>query len=95
MNSSKIPSLVRRAEAVRKKLMRVLQKHPDGLTITELVNVSILSRSAILIELARLEGANKVKVRRAGMAKIYLLKEEDENVGNSQKARRFVKGIFQ
>jgi DNA-binding transcriptional ArsR family regulator len=67
-------TLVLRAEAVKKKVMSVLQKHPQGLTITEVVNVSGLSRSAVLTELAKLEGAAKVSVRRAGMAKIYSLK---------------------
>lgn len=76
MNSPNVSSLVQRAEIVKKKLIKILQKHAHGLTITELVNISGLSRSAILIELAKLEGANKVIVRRAGMAKIYFLKEE-------------------
>lgn len=73
MNPSKMPSLVLRAKEVRKKLIKTLQKHPRGLTITELIRVSGLSRSAILMELAKLEGANKVSIRRAGMAKIYSL----------------------
>lgn len=73
MNSSGVSSLVLRAKAVKKKLMRILKKYPHGLTITELVNVSVLSRSAVLTELAKLEGAGRVTVRRAGMAKIYSL----------------------
>jgi DNA-binding transcriptional regulator GbsR (MarR family) len=73
VNSSEMSSLVLRAKAVKGKLIGTLQKHSGGLTITELVNTSGLSRSAILIELARLEGANEVVFRRAGMAKIYSL----------------------
>jgi DNA-binding transcriptional ArsR family regulator len=70
-------SLTLRARAVKKKLLGVLQEHPEGLTITELVDASKLSRSAVLIELARLEGANRVAIRRAGMAKICSLMEDD------------------
>lgn len=66
-------SLVLWAMNVRSELLKILKKNPLGLTITELVGVSGLSRSAVVIELARLEGANKVAVRRAGMAKIYTL----------------------
>ncbi len=66
-----------RARNVRNKLMKVLKKNPQGLTITELVRESRLSRSAIIVELAKLEGANKVSVRRAGMAKIYSLGKEN------------------
>lgn len=69
-------SLVLRAKAVKKKLIGFLRKHPEGLTITELVNITKLSRSAILMELAKLEGAGEVDVRRVGMAKIYSLVKE-------------------
>ncbi len=79
MSSPDVSSLVLRARAVKKKLIKTLQKFPQGLTITELIKNSGLSRSAILMELARLEGANKVKIRRAGMAKIYSLVEEKFN----------------
>ncbi len=74
-----ISSLTLRTRVVKKKLLGVLQKHPRGLTITELVDASKLSRSAVLIELARLEGANRVTVRRAGMAKIYSLMRGGED----------------
>lgn len=47
-----------------------------GLSITDLVNLSGLSRSAVRIILARLEGARKVKIRNVGMAKIYLWSDE-------------------
>ena len=56
------------------KLKIVLEKNPRGLTITELVGKSGLSRSAVRIALARLEGANEVIVRNIGMAKVYSLK---------------------
>lgn len=58
---------------IKNKLINVLKKCPRGLTITELVGKSKLSRSAIRIELAKLEGANKVSFRKIGMAKVYLL----------------------
>ena len=72
-----------RSKNVRNKLVEVLKQNPKGLTITELVGESNLSRSAIIVELAKLEGANKVSVRRAGMAKIYSwIKENDKGVSN-------------
>ena len=42
-----------------------------GLTITELVKISKLSRSAVRTALAKLEGAGKVSIRIIGMAKVY------------------------
>jgi predicted transcriptional regulator len=65
-----------RAKNVRNKLVQTLRKNSSGLTITELVLISGLSRSAVIVQLAKLEGANKVFVRRAGMAKIYILEGE-------------------
>jgi predicted transcriptional regulator len=56
------------------KVVTILDKNNDnGLTITELVKMSALSRSTVRVALARLEGANKVNIRIAGMAKIYSL----------------------
>ena len=57
------------------KIIRILEKNSDsGLTITELVKTSKLSRHIVLKMLALLEGADKVLIRKAGMAKIYSLK---------------------
>ena len=59
------------------KVIRTLRENSgSGLTITELVKVSKLSRHTIITTLAKLEGADKVSVRKAGMAKIYLLKNK-------------------
>ena len=61
------------------KIIRVLRKSPEkGLTITELVEDSKLSRSAVRIILAKLDGAGKVSVRKIGMAKVYSLKKEEK-----------------
>lgn len=53
---------------------KVLKKNFYGLTITEIVNASKLSRSAVRTALAKLDGAGKVALRKVGMAKIYSLK---------------------
>ena len=56
------------------KIVEILKKNSDsGLTITELVKVSKLSRHNIITALAKLEGAGKVSIRKIGMAKIYSL----------------------
>jgi predicted transcriptional regulator len=60
-----------------KKIQKILKRNADGglidrgLTITGLVNSSKLTRSAIRIALAKLEGAEKVKIKQVGMAKVY------------------------
>ena len=69
------------------KLIKVLRKSEAGLTITELVKVSNLSRSAVRIILARLEGAKEVSIRKIGMAKIYSLKKLKSRKWKKQKAR--------
>ena len=58
------------------KVIQALKQNPrKGLTITELVLLSKLSRSALRTALAKLEGAKKVSVRKVGMAKVYSLYE--------------------
>lgn len=53
------------------KVSEVLKRTDTGLTITELVDISKLSRSAVRTALANLDGAGKVSVRKIGMAKLY------------------------
>ena len=58
-----------------KKIIDILEKEViSGSTITELVKTSKLSRHVVLKTLALMEGADKVFIRSAGMAKIYSLK---------------------
>jgi DNA-binding transcriptional ArsR family regulator len=59
------------------KVIKLLEKEGRlGLSITDLVSNSKLSRSAIRIILAKMEGARMVKFRRVGMAKLYYLEDE-------------------
>lgn len=52
-----------------------------GLSITDLVKISNLSRSVIRTILAKLEGAEKVEFRSIGMAKVYSLKSKEYERG--------------
>ena len=52
----------------------VKENNNGGLSITELVRLSSLSRSAVRTILAKLEGAGKLGFRKVGMAKLYRLK---------------------
>ena len=56
-----------------KAIIGRLEKNPKGLSITELVNLTKLSRSLVRILIARLEGTGKVSMRKVGMAKLYCL----------------------
>ncbi|MCH7850121.1 MAG: hypothetical protein IH845_00575 [Nanoarchaeota archaeon] len=63
-------------EEKMEKIIEVLKKEPTrGFTITEMVKSSNLSRHIVLKTLTRLEGAERVSIRNAGMAKIYSLKK--------------------
>ena len=57
-----------------KKILRILRNSGEGRTITELTEISQLSRSAVRTALARLEGAQKTTYRPIGMAKVYFQK---------------------
>jgi DNA-binding transcriptional regulator GbsR (MarR family) len=49
-------------------------KNSNGLTITEIVKKTKLNRSSVRTALAKLDGAEKVFIRKIGMAKVYFLK---------------------
>ena len=55
----------------REKIIRELKKSSSGFTVSELAKKLNLSRQTIANTFAFLEGAQKVKIRKAGMAKIY------------------------
>jgi hypothetical protein len=56
-------------------IVRVLKKNKEGLTITALSEKIKLNRFVTRLNLARLEGANKVNMRRIGMAKLYTVRK--------------------
>ncbi|MDH3353168.1 MAG: hypothetical protein OEL87_01855 [Nanoarchaeota archaeon] len=58
-----------------KKIFQILKGSGEGRTITELTEISQLSRSAVRTALARLEGAKKISFRSIGMAKVYFSKK--------------------
>ena len=64
---------------ISERIIKILKEHSEeGLTITELVKISKLSRDAVRIGLAKLEGAKRVFIRRTGMSKIYYYKQKKE-----------------
>jgi predicted transcriptional regulator len=64
-------------------IKHLLLKKPEGLSITELVELSKLSRSAVRTILAQLEGANQVSMRNIGMAKLYSFKKEAQELNEN------------
>ena len=60
------------------EIQLILKKNPGGLTITDLVKKSKLSRSTIRNMLSRLEGSGEIHFTKIGMAKIYNLKKKNK-----------------
>jgi len=63
-----------------KIIAELMHEKRIGLSITEIVMLTSLSRSAVRTYLARLEGAGKVTARKIGMAKVYIL---NHNISNT------------
>jgi DNA-binding transcriptional regulator GbsR (MarR family) len=58
-----------------KRILNILKTSGEGRTITELTEISQLSRSAVRTALAKLEGAKNTTYRSVGMAKVYSLSQ--------------------
>lgn len=61
-------------EDSRDKIIKELRKNPEGFTISELARKLNISRQTVANCFAFFEGGGKVKIRQAGMAKIYFVK---------------------
>jgi DeoR/GlpR family transcriptional regulator of sugar metabolism len=64
----------------RGEIIQALVENSSGFTVSELSKKLRVSRQTVSNNLAFLEGAKKVRIRQAGMAKIYFWKEKNEKV---------------
>ncbi len=55
-------------------IIELLKKKTDGLTIVEIAKELKISRNTAAVALAELKGADKIRVRQVGMAKLHYLK---------------------
>lgn len=73
---------------MEEKISEILIREKRGMSITDLVNASKSTRSAVRTALARLEGAGKVFVRQVGMAKLYYWVDEGKEENDTRKNKR-------
>lgn len=58
------------------KIVDLLSENISGLTIAEISRLLKITRNTVTVSLAKLEGAERVRIRRVGLAKLYSLKTE-------------------
>jgi hypothetical protein len=54
----------------------LLKKNYDGLTIVEIASLLKISRNTVAVVLAELKGAEKIRIRPVGKAKLHYWKEK-------------------
>jgi DNA-binding transcriptional regulator LsrR (DeoR family) len=59
----------------RELVVRVLKNNSDGLTIVEIAKKLRISRNTVAVVLAELKGANLIRIRSVGMAKLHYLRK--------------------
>ena len=55
------------------KVVGILRKNTDGLTVTDIARLLKISRNTVSVALAGLIGAGEVRVRPVGVAKLHYL----------------------
>lgn len=55
----------------KEKVIKILRKNPNGLTITNLAKKARYSKQTVSNILAELKGAKKITIRKVGMAKLH------------------------
>jgi len=63
-------------ERLKQITLSILKKHPEGLTITSLSNITGMHRQTITKYILELKGSGKVYRRRVGSATLHYLKEK-------------------
>jgi predicted ArsR family transcriptional regulator len=51
-------------------VIELLKRNTDGLTVIEIANELKISRNTVAVALAELKGANLIRIRNVGMAKL-------------------------
>jgi len=59
----------------RDLVIELLKKNTDGLTIVEIAGMLKISRNTAAVVLAELKGAELLRIREVGRAKLHYLKE--------------------
>jgi len=59
------------SEAKKELVANLLKKHSEGLTIIEISNLLKISRNTAAVALAELRGAESIRVRPVGKAKLH------------------------
>ena len=58
----------------KEAVVDLLRRNTDGLTIIEIANALKFSRNTVAVALAELKGADQVRIRKVGMAKLHYWK---------------------
>jgi len=67
----------------KKKILEILENHPEGLTIESLSRIANAHRQTVTKYLFWLNGAGVVYRRRVGSATLHYLKKFVKNLGSS------------
>lgn len=59
----------------KEKVIKLLKKDTDGLTIIEIAKALKISRNTVPVILAELKGENKIRIRPVGKAKLHYWKK--------------------
>ncbi|MCH7535333.1 MAG: HTH domain-containing protein [Bacteroidetes bacterium] len=59
----------------RELVIKILKDNTEGLTVIEIAKKLHISRNTVAVVLAELKGANLIRIRPVGMAKLHYLRK--------------------
>lgn len=68
-------------ESKKELVIKLLEKDRGGLTIIEISKILKISRNTVAIVLAELKGAELIRIRPVGRAKLHYLKDKEGGKG--------------
>lgn len=61
-------------QSKKEAVVQLLKRNTDGLTIVEIAGILKISRNTVAVALAELKGADLIRIRAVGMAKLHYWK---------------------
>ena len=78
---------LRMRESKKELVVELLKKNTEGLTIVDIAEMLKISRNTVAVALAELKGAEQIRIRPIGMAKLHYWRNNEGKAKGGKKEK--------